>query len=184
MEALFQASVDEVAELVGLEMTERTILEDADRAAEDLVVSEFEKYVERKYNPQVPLILKKHGLMGVPISEKYGGRGARQLVQALFLERMGQTGMGVITFADVHQCLGSLTIQDWGTEEQKERYLPKAASGEIVLAYGLTEPEAGSDPTLLKTTFTKDGNGYSLSGSKYLISNGSIATNMIVFAHP
>jgi alkylation response protein AidB-like acyl-CoA dehydrogenase len=184
MEALFQASVNEVSDLVGLESSERTILEDADRAAEELVVSEFEKYVERKYNPQVPVVLKRHNLMGVPISEKYGGRGARQLVHALFLERMGQTGMGVITFADVHQCLGSLTIQDWGTEEQKERYLPKAASGEIVLAYGLTEPEAGSDPSSLKTTFTKDGNGYSLTGSKYLISNGSIATNMIVFAHP
>ncbi|HEY6282411.1 MAG TPA: acyl-CoA dehydrogenase family protein [Nitrososphaerales archaeon] len=184
MEALFQASVDEVDRLIGIEKRELKILEDADAAASELLVSEFEKYVERKYNPQVPEVLKRHDLMGVPIDEKYGGRGARQLVEALFLERMGQTGMGVITFADVHQCLGSMSIQDWGTEEQKQLYLPRAAKGDAVLAYGLTEPEAGSDPASLKTTYRKEGAGFSLSGSKYLISNGSVATNMIVFAYP
>ena len=184
MEPLFGASVEEVAKLVGLEKAELTILEDADSAAGELVVSEFEKYVERKYNPEVPIVLKKHKLLGVPIDEEYGGRGGRQLVQALFLERMGQAGMGVITFADVHQCLGSLTIQDWGNEEQKGKYLPRAATGDVILAYALTEPEAGSDPSAMKTTFVKDGGGYSLSGSKYLISNGSIATHLIVFARP
>lgn len=184
MEFLFQSSVDEVSKLLGLEKNELAILEDADAAAAELVVSEFERYVERKYNPEVPIVLKKHNLMGVPIKEAYGGRGARQLVQALFLERMGQTGMGVITFADVHQCLGSLTIQDWGTEEQRQRYLPRAAKGEVVLAYALTEPEAGSDPASLKTTYAKEGNGFRLSGSKYLISNGSVATNLVTFAYP
>jgi len=184
MEPLFQSSVNEVSKLAGLSEKELKILEDADAAASELVTSEFEKYVERKYNPEVPIIMKKHNLMGTPISEKYGGRGARQLVEALSLERMGQAGMGVITFMDVHQCLGSLTIQDWGTEDQKSRYLPKAAKGEIVLAYGLTEPEAGSDPSSLKTSYNKEGDGYALSGSKYLISNGSVATNMIVFAYP
>ncbi|MGP8126164.1 MAG: acyl-CoA dehydrogenase family protein [Nitrososphaerales archaeon] len=184
MEPLFQGSVDEVNKLVGLTADEIAILQDADAAANELVTSEFEKYVERKYNPEIAGVLRKHNLMGVPISEKYGGRGARQLVQALFLERMGQTGMGVITFADVHQCLGSLTIQDWGTEDQRQRYLPKAAKGEAILAYGLTEPEAGSDPSSLKTSYTRDGDGFRLSGSKYLISNGSIATNVIVFAFP
>jgi alkylation response protein AidB-like acyl-CoA dehydrogenase len=184
MEPLFQASVDEVTRLVGLERNELDILEDADAAANELLVSEFERYIERKYNPQIPEVLKGHNLLGVPIDEKYGGRGARQLVQALYLERMGQTGMGVITFADVHQCLGSMSIQDWGTEEQKQRYLPRAATGDVVLAYGLTEPEAGSDPASLKTTYRKEKDGFNLSGSKYLISNGSIATNMIVFAYP
>jgi alkylation response protein AidB-like acyl-CoA dehydrogenase len=184
MESLFQSTVDEVSKVVGLHKDELAILEDADAAAAELLVSEFEKYVERKYNPEVPVLLAKHNLMGVPISEKYGGRGARQLVQALFLERMGQTGLGVITFADVHQCLGSLAIQDWGNEEQKQRYLPGAARGDMVFAYGLTEPEAGSDPSALATTYSRDGSGFRLTGSKYLISNGSVATNMIVFAYP
>ncbi len=176
--------MDEVSRLVGLETEEIAILEDADRAADELLVSEFEKYVERKYNPEILGVLKRNNLMGVPIDRKYGGRGARQLVEALFMERMGQTGMGIITFADVHQCLGSLAIQDWGTEEQKGKYLPGAAKGEIVFAYGLTEPEAGSDPASLKTSYSKDGEGFRISGSKYLISNGSIATKMIVFARP
>ena len=184
MERLFESSVKEVRALVGLGEQELSILESADKAADELVVSEFEKYLERKYNDQIPHILKKHNLMGVPISKKYGGRGARQLVQALFLERLGQAGMGVITFADVHQCLGSLTVQDWGNEGQKQRYLPKAAKGDVLFAYALTEPEAGSDPASLKTSFKKDTNGYRISGSKYLISNGSVATNLIVFAYP
>ncbi|HZW85595.1 MAG TPA: acyl-CoA dehydrogenase family protein [Nitrososphaerales archaeon] len=184
MEQLFQTSVDEVSKLIGLTEDELRILEDADAAASELLVSEFERYVERKYNPEVPKILRAHNLMGVPIDEEYGGRGARQLVQSLFLERLGQTGMGPITFVDVHQCLGSLTIQDWGSEEQKKRYLPLAAKGEAVLAYALTEPEAGSDPGSLKTTYKKEGGKFSLTGSKYLISNGSVATHMIVFAYP
>ena len=184
LEALFQSSLDEVSKLVGLGPEEVRILEDADDAANELVMSEFEKYVERKYNPEIHGVLKRHNLMGVPIDRKYGGRGARQLVEALFMERMGQTGMGVITFADVHQCLGSLAIQDWGNEEQRERYLPDAAKGDTVFAYGLTEPEAGSDPASLKTTYERDGTGFRLSGSKYLISNGSVSTKMIVFARP
>ena len=184
MEPLFESSVQEVSSLIGLTGDELSILEDADAAASELLTSEFEKYVERKYNPEVPKVLLKHDLLGVPISVKYGGRGARQLVQALFLERMGQAGMGVITFADVHQCLGSLAIQDWGSDEQKERYLPRASKGDVILAYGLTEPEAGSDPSSLKTTYVKDGSGYRLTGSKYLISNGSIATHIIIFAYP
>ncbi len=184
MEPLFKSSVDEVAKLVGLSKEELGILEDADAAASELLVSEFERYIERKYNPEVPVVLNRHNLLGVPVEEKYGGRGGRQLIEAMVLERLGQAGMGVITFIDVHQCLGSLTIQDWGTDEMKERYLPKAAKGEVVLAYGLTEPEAGSDPASLKTTFERDGSGFRLTGSKYLISNGSVATNIIIFAYP
>ena len=184
MERLFEDAVREVSKLVQLSTSEREILEDADAASNELVTSEFEKYVERKPNPEVPRILAKHGLMGVPLHVKYGGRGARQLVEALFLERLGQIGMGPVTFIDVHQCLGSLTIQDWGYEEQKQRYLPKAARGDVVLAYGLTEPEAGSDPSSLSTAYEKDGSGFRISGSKYLISNGSTATHVIVFAYP
>ncbi|MDG6910729.1 MAG: acyl-CoA dehydrogenase family protein [Nitrososphaerota archaeon] len=182
MENLFQSSVDEVDRLVGLEAEEKRLLQDADAAASELIVSEFESYVERKYNPEIAGVLRRHDLLGVPIDTKYGGRGARQLVEALFLERMGQTGMGVITLADVHMCLGSLAIQDWGNEEQKGRYLPAAAKGDALFAYALTEPEAGSDPASLKTSYAKERGGFRLSGSKYLISNGSIATDMIVFA--
>jgi alkylation response protein AidB-like acyl-CoA dehydrogenase len=160
------------------------LFERVDKACDELVLPEFERYVERKFNEKIPEIIKKHRLMGIPILRKYGGDGARPLVHTLALERFGQLGLGVITFVDVHQSLGSLTIQEWGNEEQKMRYLTQAATGEIILAYALTEPEAGSDPVSLKSTFRKEGNDYYVTGSKYLISNGSIADKLIVFALP
>lgn len=184
MERLFEGTVRDVSKLASLSPDERSVLEDADACANELITSEYEKCIERKPNPEVPRMLAKHGLMGVPILEKFGGRGARQLVEALFLERLGQLGMGPVSFIDVHQCLGSLTIQDWGTEEQKQRYLAGAARGDVILAYGLTEPEAGSDPASLSTEYVTDGSGYRISGSKYLISNGSTATHVLVFAYP
>ena len=184
MEKLFERSVADASKLMKLTEDDYDLFRRVDQACEELLVPEFEKYMERKFNDKVPEIMKKHRLMGVPIAKKYGGDGARPLVHSLTLERFGQLGLGVVTFVDVHQALGSLTLQEWGTEEQKERYLTKAATGEVILAYALTEPEAGSDPASLKTQFRKDGGSYYLTGSKYLISNGSIANRIIVFAYP
>jgi len=184
VEKLFERSIRDASKLMNLTEDDHDLFQRVDAACDELLIPEFEKYMERKYNDQVPEVLKKHRLMGIPISKKYGGDGARPLVHSLAIERFGQLGLGVVTFVDVHQSLGSLTIQEWGTEEQKQRYLTKAATGEIVLAYALTEPEAGSDPGSLKTQFRKDGSDYYLTGSKYLISNGSVADRLIVFAYP
>lgn len=184
MEKLFERSIADASRLVKLTEEDHDLFERVDKACEELVVPEFERYMERKFNDKVPEVMKKHRLMGIPISKKYGGEGARPLVHSLTLERFGQLGLGVVTFVDVHQALGSLTLQEWGTEEQKQRYLSKAATGEVILAYALTEPEAGSDPTSLKTQFRKEGNDYYLTGSKYLISNGSVANRVIAFAYP
>ncbi len=160
------------------------MLEEVDKAADELLIPELEHYLARKYDEQIPEILKKHDLLAIPIREEYGGRGADALTYALAMERLGQVGMGVITFVDVHSSLASLTIQDWGTEEQIDRYLRLAARGEKILAYALTEPEVGSDPVSLKTNFEEASGEYVLNGSKYLISNGSVADALIVFAHP
>jgi alkylation response protein AidB-like acyl-CoA dehydrogenase len=184
MERMFARSVEDASKLMRLTEDDHKLFERVDKACDELVLPEFERYVERKFNEKIPEIIKKHRLMGIPILRKYGGDGARPLVHTLALERFGQLGLGVITFVDVHQSLGSLTIQEWGNEEQKMRYLTKAATGEIILAYALTEPEAGSDPVSLKSTFRKEGNDYYVTGSKYLISNGSIADKLIVFALP
>ena len=184
MEKLFERSICDASKLTQLKEDDHELFRRVDQACDELLLSEFESYIERRFNKKVPEVLRKHRLMGVPISKRYGGEGARPLVHSLSLERFGQLGLGVVTFVDVHQALGSLTIQEWGTEELKQRYLPKAASGEIVLAYALTEPEAGSDPASLKTQFRKDGDDYYLTGSKYLISNGSVADRVIVFAYP
>jgi alkylation response protein AidB-like acyl-CoA dehydrogenase len=184
MEKLFARSAEDASKLVELTEEDYKLFENVEKACDDLVLPEFERYVERKFNDKVPEIVKKYGLMGIPIAKKYGGLGARPLVHTLALERFGQLGLGVITFIDVHQSLGSLTVQEWGNEEQKERYLTKAATGDVILAYALTEPEAGSDPSSLKSTFRKEGNNYYLTGSKYLISNGWVANKLIVFAYP
>jgi alkylation response protein AidB-like acyl-CoA dehydrogenase len=184
MEKMFARSVEDASKLLKLTEDDHKLFERVDKACDELVLPEFERYVERKFNEKIPEIIKEHRLMGIPISKKYGGDGARPLVHTLALERFGQLGLGVITFVDVHQSLGSLTIQEWGNDEQKQRYLTKAATGEIILAYALTEPEAGSDPVSLKSTFRKEGGDYYITGSKYLISNGSIADKLIVFALP
>jgi alkylation response protein AidB-like acyl-CoA dehydrogenase len=184
MEKLFERSVGDASKLIKLTEDDYGLFQRVDQACDELLIPEFEKYMERKFNDKVPEVLKKYHLMGVPISKKYGGDGARPLVHSLTLERFGQLGLGVVTFVDVHQALGSLALQEWGNEEQKQRYLTKAATGEVILAYALTEPEAGSDPASLKTQFRKDGSNYYLNGSKYLISNGSIANRVIVFAYP
>jgi len=184
MEKLFERSVADASRLVKLTEDDYSLFERVDRACDELLVPEFERYMERKFNDKVPTVMKKYRLMGIPISKKYGGDGARPLVHSLTLERFGQLGLGVVTFVDVHQALGSLTLQEWGKEDLKERYLTKAATGEVILAYALTEPEAGSDPASIKTQFRKEGGNYYLTGSKYLISNGSIANRLIVFAYP
>jgi alkylation response protein AidB-like acyl-CoA dehydrogenase len=184
VEKLFERSVGDASKLTRLGEEDHDLFRRVDAACGELLISEFERYIERKFNERVPEVLRKHRLMGIPISKAYGGDGARPLVHALCLERFGQLGLGVVTFVDVHQALGSLTIQEWGTEEQKRRVLTKAATGEVVLAYALTEPEAGSDPASLKTQFRKDGEDYYLTGSKYLISNGSVADRLIAFAYP
>ena len=158
------------------------LLERVDAASTELVTSEYESYLERKFNDLAIPILTKHKVMGIPIDEKYGGDGAGSLVHSLAMERFGQVGMGIVTLVDVHQFLGSLTIQQWGTKEQKESILPEAAEGKSILAYALTEPEAGSDPGSMTTSFEKGDDEYVLNGSKYLISNGSIARYLVVFA--
>jgi alkylation response protein AidB-like acyl-CoA dehydrogenase len=184
MESLFERSVSDASKLIDLTEDDHMMLQRVDDACNELLIPEYERYLERKFNEKVPEVLKKYRLLGIPISKEYGGGGARPLIHSLALERFGQLGLGVVTFVDVHQALGSLALQEWGSEDLKQNYLRKAATGEVILAYALTEPEAGSDPASLKTQFRREGDNYYLNGSKYLISNGSIANRVIVFAYP
>ena len=182
MESNLKNTVEQMKKIGLLTQSEIELLNKVDHACDELVTSEYESYIERKYNDQGPLVLAKNELMGIPIDAKYGGHGARPLVHALAMERFGQLGMGIVTLVDVHQFLGSLAIQQWGTEDQKSRILPDAATGKSILAYALTEPEAGSDPSSMSSSFQVKGDKYVLNGSKYLISNGSIARYLVVFA--
>ncbi|MDH2899809.1 MAG: acyl-CoA dehydrogenase family protein [archaeon] len=164
---------------------QRLVLKVVDEACKKIRPIEDKCYLEHKFNDKVLPIFKNAHLLGLPISGKYGeGQGADALTYALALERVGQEGTGVRTFFSGHTSLGQLTLQKWGSEEQKERYLPKTTTGEMIMAFGLTEPTAGSDPGSLKTNFEPRGNYFYLNGSKAWISNGSIADLIVVFAYP
>ena len=93
-------------------------------------------------------------------------------------------GTGVRTFFSGHTSIGEYPILTWGNEEQKRRYLPAAARGEKILAFGLTEPDAGSNPLEMTTTYERRGDHFRLNGCKYLISNGGIADAVVTFAYP
>jgi alkylation response protein AidB-like acyl-CoA dehydrogenase len=164
---------------------QKLILEVVDATCKKIRPVEDKCYLEHKFNEQVQKIFNDAHLLGLPISRKYGdGQGADALTYALALERVGEEGTGVRTFFSGHSSLGQLTLQKWGSEEQRERYLPKTTRGEMIMAFGLTEPTAGSDPASLKTNFEERSEGYFLSGQKAWISNGSIADLVIIFAYP
>ena len=182
MEPTFSKSVEQLRKLKLISDEDYRTIEDVDQTCNELSLGEFEAYLERRFNDSAPKILANRGLMGLPIDKKYGGKGVGMLAHSLAMERLGQLGMGIVTLVDVHQFLGSLTIQQWGTEEQKASILPDAAKGNSILAYALTEPEAGSDPSSMTTSYSESKDSYVLNGSKYLISNGSIARYVIVFA--
>ena len=164
---------------------QKIILNVVDEACKKIRPIEDTCYLEHKFNDKVKTIFKEAHLLGLPVSQKYGeGQGADALTYALALERIGQEGTGVRTFFSGHTSLGQLTLQKWGSEEQKEEYLPKTTNGDLVMAFGLTEPTAGSDPASLRTSFEEREGNYFLNGSKAWISNGSIADLVVVFAYP
>lgn len=123
------------------------------------------------------------GLMGVCIPEKYGGSGMDYNSLAIVCEELERGDTAYRTAVSVHTGLNSLTLLQWGTEEQKQKYLVPQAKGEKIGAFGLTEPGAGSDVAAIQTTAVKDGDYYILNGQKTWISLCDIADHFIVFAY-
>ena len=123
------------------------------------------------------------GLLGMSIPEQYGGSGQDMITGTLMTEKVGASGSFAVSLA-AHTGIGTLPILYFGTEEQKQTYLPKLASGEWKASYCLTEPGSGSDALAAKTTavLDKDGKHYLLNGQKMWITNGGFADVYIVFA--
>ena len=115
------------------------------------------------------------GLMGIPIAEEYGGAGMDTVAYAAAVLELAKVDASVAITMAAHTSLGSLPIAIAGTEEQKQKYLPKLATGEIIGAFGLTEPSAGSDAGSTKTTAVLDGDEYVVNGGKIFITNSSLA---------
>jgi butyryl-CoA dehydrogenase len=122
------------------------------------------------------------GLMGVCVPEELDGAGADFLSYILVLEELSRADAGVGVTVAVHTSAVTLPILSFGTDEQKERFVPSLARGEKVGAFALTEPEAGSDAGSLRTSATRDGQGWTISGTKQWITNGDFAGTILLFA--
>ena len=122
------------------------------------------------------------GFLGALVPREYGGSGLDYVSYALICEELGRVDLSVRGFLTVHAGLVAGCIAEWGTEEQKQHYLPKLASGAWIGCYALTEPNAGSDAASIETTALKDGDWYILDGEKIWITNGESAKLAIVFA--
>ncbi len=122
------------------------------------------------------------GLLGMVVPEQYGGASFGFISLAIAVEEISRAcaSTGVITA--VHNSLASWPIANWGTEEQKQKYLPRMAAGELLGAFGLTEANCGSDPAGMETKAVLSGDYYILNGSKRFITNGGAADVFIVFA--
>lgn len=122
------------------------------------------------------------GFLGLTVPEQYGGSGGDHLAYALVTEELGRGDSAVRGIVSVSLGLVAKTIAAWGTEEQKQAWLPRLCSGEALGCFGLTEPDTGSDAGNLTTRATREGDEYVLRGSKMFITNGTWADVVLLFA--
>ena len=141
-----------------------------------------EAFLEEKTDKKIFKEMGELGLLGITIPEKYGCAGASYVSYGLVAKEVERVDSGYRSMMSVQSSLVMHPIYSYGSEEQRQKYLPGLASGDLIGCFGLTEPDAGSDPSSMKTTATKVKGGYSLSGSKMWISNSPIADVFVVWA--
>ena len=151
-------------------------------AQEKLQPRVIEAYREEKSDPSIFREMGDMGLLGSTIPEEYGGIGAGYVTYGLVAREVERVDSGYRSMMSVQSSLVMYPIYAYGSEEQRMKYLPKLASGEWIGCFGLTEPDAGSDPGGMKTVAKKDGDGYVISGSKMWISNAPIADVFVIWA--
>ena len=163
---------------------EERMLRDGARAyaQEKLQTRVIEAYREERTDPAIFREMGEMGLLGVTIPEEYGGIGASYVAYGLIAREVERVDSGYRSMMSVQSSLVMYPIYAYGSEEQRMKYLPKLASGEFIGCFGLTEPDAGSDPAGMKTRATKTANGYVLNGAKMWISNAPIADVFVVWA--
>lgn len=162
---------------------ERMIRESAHAFAQsELQPRVIEAFREETSAPELFPLMGKAGLLGATIPEEYGGAGAGYVAYGLIAREIERVDSGYRSMASVQSSLVMYPIHAFGSEEQKKKYLPGLASGELIGCFGLTEPDAGSDPAGMKTHAKKDGDDYVISGSKTWISNSPFADVFVVWA--
>ncbi len=135
-----------------------------------------------EYDPNMYKKMAEKDLLGFCIPERYGGLGLDYISLAVASEELERVDTAARVILSVHIGLNSLTLLQWGTEEQKQKYLVPQAKGEKLSGFGLTEPNAGSDAANLYTTAVRDGDDYILNGEKMWISAANTAAHFLVFA--
>ena len=137
---------------------------------------------EHRFPEESVRAVAEAGLMGVLIPREYGGAGLDALAFAVCIEELAQACASTAVIVDVHTSVGTEPILLFGDEEQKRRWLPRLASGELLGAFALTEPASGSDAAALQTSARRNGSGYVLNGTKVFITNIGRAGLYVVFA--
>jgi glutaryl-CoA dehydrogenase len=139
-------------------------------------------YIERKFPKELIPQMAELGMLGANLPEEYGCAGLNNVAYGLIMQELERGDSGIRSFASVQGALCMYPIYEFGSEEQRKKYLPGMAQGEIIGCFGLTEPDFGSNPAGMITTAKKDGNGWVLNGAKMWITNGSMADIAIVWA--
>ena len=132
--------------------------------------------------PELFPLMGEAGLLGVTIPEEFGGSGASYVAYGLVAREIERVDSGYRSMASVQSSLVMYPIHAYGSAEQKAKYLPGLASGKLIGCFGLTEPDAGSDPAGMRTVAKKNGDGFRLSGTKTWISNSPFADVFVVWA--
>jgi glutaryl-CoA dehydrogenase len=160
------------------------MLRDATRefAQEKLLPRVIEAYRNETTDAGIFMEMGEMGLLGVTVPEEYGGIGANYVSYGLIAREIERVDSGYRSMMSVQSSLVMYPILAFGSENQKQKYLPKLASGEFIGCFGLTEPDSGSDPASMSTKAEKTSNGYRLNGSKMWISNSPIADVFVVWA--
>jgi len=151
-------------------------------AQEKLQPRVISAFANEETDPAIFREMGEMGLLGVTIPEEYGGLGASYVAYGLVAREVERVDSGYRSMMSVQSSLVMYPIYAYGSEEQRKKYLPKLASGEWIGCFGLTEPDAGSDPAGMKTVAKKAASGYVLNGSKMWISNSPIADVFVVWA--
>ena len=163
---------------------EQRLIQETAREFTDKEIVPRARENDRNHHFDLELIaqMAEQGYLGAIVPREYGGAGLDYLTYGLIVEQVGRGDSAMRTVVSVQTSLVCSAILRWGTEEQKQHYLPKLCSGEWLGCFGLTEPDTGSDAANQKTRARRDGDGWTLNGSKMWISMGNHAKVALVFA--
>jgi alkylation response protein AidB-like acyl-CoA dehydrogenase len=154
---------------------QKAIIEMVRQFVDEQIIPQAEHYDAVDEFPE-PIVeqMRELGLFGVTIPEEFGGMGLDLTTYAMIVEELSRGWISISGIVNTH-FIGSYLLMKFGTEEQRERFLPKMATGELRAAFSLSEPELGSDVAAIKTSATKDGDDYVINGSKMWVTNGLLS---------